>query len=212
MEQIEASSDGMIDDNVAAMMITNFHHKATAALANNPEDQLDETSTPYSPDHTTMFDTSVPFMAGMSGSIPINQMPWDHFMSNSVIEPKASSVSSSSLSGSQDSQLSQLSFNSASTVQPHPNQLPPMMERYPRPGTPVPHRLHAHLRPRDPQRPLTLPLYDRTSLACRLSTLARPKSTHHHAQSTATSIRRRLHHDARKYEAMRYRADDPTQL
>ena len=134
MEQIEASSDGMIDDNVAAMMITNFHHKATAALANNPEDQLDETSTPYSPDHTTMFDTSVPFMAGMSGSMPINQMPWDHFISNSVIEPKASSVSSSSLSGSQDSQLSQLSFNSASTVQPHPNQLPPMMERYPSGG------------------------------------------------------------------------------
>lgn len=55
-------------------------------------------------------------------------------MSNSVIEPKASSVSSSSLSGSQDSQLSQLSFNSASTVQPHPNQLPPMMERYPSGG------------------------------------------------------------------------------
>lgn len=134
MEQIEASSDGMIDDNVAAMMITNFHHKATAALANNPNDQLDETSTPYSPDHTTMFDTSVPFMPGMPGSMPINQMPWDHFMSNSVIEPKASSVSSSSLSGSQDSQLSQLSFNSTSTVQPHPNQLPPMMERYPSGG------------------------------------------------------------------------------
>lgn len=137
MEQIEASSDGMIDDNVAAMMITNFHHKATAALANNPDDQLDDTSTPYSPDHTTMFDTSVPFMpgiAGIPGSMPISQMPWDNFMSNSVIEPKASSVSSSSLSGSQDSQLSQLSFNSASTVQPHPNQLPPMMERYPSGG------------------------------------------------------------------------------
>ena len=134
MEQIEASSDGMIDDNVAAMMITNFHHKATAALANNPDDQLDETLTPYSPDHTTMFDTSVPFMPGIPGSLPPNQMPWDHFMSNSVIEPKASSVSSSSLSGSQDSQLSQLSFNSSSTVQPHPNQLPPMMERYPSGG------------------------------------------------------------------------------
>lgn len=92
MEQIEASSD------------------ATAALANNPDDQLDETSTPYSPDHTTMFDTSVPFMPGIPGSMPLSQMPWDHFMSNS------------------------LSFNSASTVQPHPNQLPPMMERYPSGG------------------------------------------------------------------------------
>lgn len=92
MEQIEASSD------------------ATAALANNPDDQLDETSTPYSPDHTTMFDTTVPFMPGIPGSMPLNQMPWDHFMSNS------------------------LSFNSNSTVQPHPNQLPPMMERYPSGG------------------------------------------------------------------------------
>ena len=130
LEQIEASSDGMVDLETAAMLMTDLHHKAMAATAAQ-DDQLDETATPYSPDHTTMFDTSAPYM---SGSMPMSQMPWDPFMSNPVNKPKASSVSSSSLSGSQDSQLSQLSFNSASTLQPHPNQLPPLMERYPSGG------------------------------------------------------------------------------
>lgn len=130
LEQIEASSDGMVDLETAAMLMTDLHHKATAQMANQ-DDHIDENSTPYSPDHTTMFDTSMPFMPT---AVPMPQMPWDGFLSNSVIEPKAHSVSSSSLSGSQDSHLSQLSFNSASTLQPHPNQLPPLMERYPSGG------------------------------------------------------------------------------
>lgn len=130
LEQMEASSDGMVDLETAAMLMTDLHHKATAQMASQ-EDQFDETSAPYSPDHTTMFDASNPFA---SSAVPLPQMPWDNFMSTSVIEPKAHSVSSSSLSGSQDSQLSQLSFNSASTLHPHPNQLPPMMERYPSGG------------------------------------------------------------------------------
>ena len=128
MEQIEASSDGMVDLETAAMLMTDLHHKATAAMAN--QDEVDESATPYSPDHTTMFDSSVPYL---SSALPLPQMPWENFMSQSVIEPKAHSISSS-LSGSQDSQVSQLSFASASTVQPHPNQLPPMMERYPSAG------------------------------------------------------------------------------
>ncbi len=125
LEQIEASSDGMVDLEKAAMLITDLHHKATVAMANQ-DNVVDEPSTPYSPDHTTMFDTSVPYLS----STPLPQMPWDPFMSQSVIEPKAHSISSS-LSGSQDSQLSQLSFPSASTVHPHSNLLPPMLdERY----------------------------------------------------------------------------------
>ena len=130
LEQIEQSSEGMVDLETAAMLITDLHHKAMAATATQ-DDQLDEIKTPYSPDHTTMFDSSVPYIPG---ALPLSQMPWDPFMANSVNEPKAHSVSSSSLSGSQDSQLSQLSFNSASTAHPHPNQLPPMMERYPSGG------------------------------------------------------------------------------
>lgn len=129
LEQIEASSDGMVDLETAAMLMTDLHHKATAQMASQ-EDHLDDHATPYSPDHTTMFDASNPFM---SAAVPMPQMPWDNFISNSVNQPKASSVSSSSLSGSQDTQLSQLSFNSASTLHPNPlqSQLPPMMERYP---------------------------------------------------------------------------------
>ena len=129
LEQIEASSDGMVDLETAAMLMTDLHHKATAAMTNQ-DDVVDEASTPYSPDHTTMFDSSVPYL---SSALPLPQMPWDTFMSQSVIEPKAHSISSS-LSGSQDSQLSQLSFTSASTVHPHANPLPPMMERYPSAG------------------------------------------------------------------------------
>ena len=111
------------------MLMTDLQHKATAQMASQ-EEHLDDHTTPYSPDHTSMFDASNPFM---SAAVPMPQMPWENFMSNSVNEPKASSISSSSLSGSQDAQLSQLSFNSASTLHPNPTQtqLPPMMERIP---------------------------------------------------------------------------------
>ena len=129
LEQIEASSDGMVDLETAAMLMTDLHHKATAAMANQDED-MNDAAAACSPDHTTMFDTSVPYLAG---AVPMPQMPWDTFMSQPVTQPKAHSVSSS-VSGSQDSQVSQLSFNSSSTVQPHPNQLPPLMERFPSGG------------------------------------------------------------------------------
>lgn len=129
LEQIEQSSDGMIDSEAAAMLITDMHHKAAAQMASQ-DDPLDHHNPPYSPDHTTMFDSSNPFM---SSAVPLPQMPWENFMSNSVNKPKASSISSASLSGSQDTQLSQLSLNSASTLQPNVSHapLPPMMERYP---------------------------------------------------------------------------------
>ena len=121
LEQIEASSDGMVDLETAAMLMTDLHHKATAAMAN--QNMSAEESASYSPEHE-MFDP--PFM---SSSVPLPQMPWDFNMSSHpVIEPKAHSISSS-ISGSQDSQLSQLSFPSAPTSNQH--HLPTMMERYP---------------------------------------------------------------------------------
>ena len=129
LEQIEASSDGMLDLETAAMLMTDFHHKATAAIAAQ-DNENDEPSAPYSPDHTTMFDTSVPYLPN---TLPMPQMPWETFISQPVNQPKAHSVSSS-LSGSQDSHVSQLSFNSGSTVQPNQNHLPPLMERYPSGG------------------------------------------------------------------------------
>ena len=129
LEQIEASSDGMVDLETAAMLITDLHHKAAAAMANH-DAEADGPSSPYSPDHTTMFDNGVQYLPNASMSLP--QMPWDSFMSHSVIQPKAHSISSS-VSGSQDSQLSQLSFNSASTLQPQVQNMP-MVDRFPSTG------------------------------------------------------------------------------
>lgn len=140
LEQIEATSDGMVDLETAAMLITDLHHKAAAAAADasnhhhhNHAHNLhhhhhghnDDPSTPYSPDHTTMFDSNVQYISNGSMSLP--QMPWDSFMSHSVRQPKAFSISSS-ISGSQGSQLSQLSYNSASTLQPNQNM--PSIERF----------------------------------------------------------------------------------
>ena len=138
LEQIEASSDGMLDTETAAMLITDFRHQAAAQAMNHADDHADDVATPYSPDHTTLFDTTTPYLTH-PGSM--NQMPWDTFMSQSVIEPKAHSISS--LSGSQDSQTSQLSFASASTMQPHSNQLPPLMERFPSVGDALAPGLHS---------------------------------------------------------------------
>ena len=130
LEQIEASSDGMVDLETAAMLITDLHHKAAAAMANHDGETDGGPPTPYSPEHTTMFDNGVSYLSGSNLQLP--QMPWDSFMSHSVNEPKAHSISSS-VSGSQDSQLSQLSFNSASTVPPN-GQNVPIIDRYPSTG------------------------------------------------------------------------------
>ena len=134
LEQIEASSDGMVDLETAAMLMTDLHHKATAAMANH-DPEGDQSSSTYSPDRN-MFDTSVPYL---SNAVPMSS--WDSFMLHPVNEPKASSISSS-LSGSQDSQLSQLSFTSTGTVLPHDQHLPEMMERYPSNGDGLAPTLH----------------------------------------------------------------------
>lgn len=126
LEQIEASSDGMVDLETAAMLMTDLHHKATAAMTTQEPD-ADGTDTSFAADRNGLLGQSVAYFPG---SVSLPQVPWDAFMPQSVPEPKAHSISSS-LSGSQDTQLSQLSFNSTSTAHPHPHQLPPIMERQP---------------------------------------------------------------------------------
>ena len=125
LEQIEASSDGMVDLETAAMLMTDLHHKATAAMTSQEADG-DGTDANYSPDRSALLGQSVAYFPG---AVSLPQVPWDAFMPQSVPEPKAHSISSS-LSGSQDSQLSQLSFTSNSTAHPHPHQLPPIMARH----------------------------------------------------------------------------------
>ena len=120
LEQIEASSDGMVDLETAAMLMTDLHHKATAAMRNaglGPYENRPGMA--YSHHGASIMEPSVTYP---SGAISLPQVQWDSFMPQSVTEPKSHSISSTA-SGSQESQTS---FTSASTMQPHPNQLPPI--------------------------------------------------------------------------------------
>jgi hypothetical protein len=153
LEQIEASSDGMVDLETAAMLMTDLHHKATAAMSaheiDSPTDSRDAAMTPSG---ATLLRPSMSFP---SGQVPLPQ--WDAFMPQSLREPKAHSISSS-VSGSQDSHASQHSFTSVSTAQPtsssqrptivapqpiNGHNLAPTLHPYSRPasgaGTPIPH-------------------------------------------------------------------------
>ena len=119
LEQIEASSDGMVDLETAAMLMTDLHHKATAAMRNAGVEPFENgPGMAFSHNGTTLMEPSVTYP---SGAVSLPQ--WDTFMPQSVTEPKAHSITSSG-SGSQDSQIS---FNSVNTPQPHPNQLPPLV-------------------------------------------------------------------------------------
>jgi len=119
LEQIEASSDGMVDLETAAMLMTDLHHKATAAMRNAGVGPFENgPGMAFSHNGTTLMEPSVTYP---SGAISLPQ--WDAFMPQSVTEPKAHSIASSG-SGSAESQMS---FNSMSTLQPHPNQLPPIV-------------------------------------------------------------------------------------
>jgi hypothetical protein len=121
LEQIEASSDGMVDLETAAMLMTDLHHKATVAMRNagvGPYDQGPGMA--FSRNGPSLLEPSVTYP---SGAISLPQVQWDSFMSQSATEPKAHSISSS-VSGSQESQQS---FTSVSTIQPHGSQLPPIV-------------------------------------------------------------------------------------
>lgn len=122
LEQIEASSDGMLDLETAAMLMTDFQHKAAAAAVNGGHLQNGEGSIPdYSPDRSSLLESS-DYLTGPN-SLP--HMPWDTFMPQGPSEPKAHSMSSMS---SQDN-LSQPPYVHMGSIQPHQSQLPPIMER-----------------------------------------------------------------------------------
>ncbi|KAJ5537114.1 hypothetical protein N7513_010300 [Penicillium frequentans] len=71
LEQIEASSDGMVDLETAAMLMTDFQHKAAAA-ANG---QVSERSESLSPGQGS-------FEPYLSGNATLPQMPWDTLVSS----------------------------------------------------------------------------------------------------------------------------------
>ena len=134
LEQLEASSDGMVDLETAAMLMTDLHHKATAAMSNQEMDTMGEGSeTAVSPIGGPSLEASVTYPNG-AVALPQVPVPWDTFMPHSVAQPKAHSISSS-ISGSHDSQGSQASFTSVSTVQqPSNKHLSSIMERHPSAG------------------------------------------------------------------------------
>jgi transposase-like protein len=122
LEQLEASSDGMLDLETAAMLMTDFQHKAAAAANGHLHDGEDSMPT-YSPDRSLL----EPPVDYLSGSATLPQMPWDTFMSQPPSEPKSHSMTSSM--SSQDTHMSQSPYVHMGSIQPHQTQLPPLMDR-----------------------------------------------------------------------------------
>ncbi|KAL3423347.1 C2H2 finger domain protein [Phlyctema vagabunda] len=159
LEQIEASSDGMVDLETAAMLMTDLHHKATAAMRNAGVGPYENRPGMAFPHHgTAIMDPSVTYP---SGAVALPQVQWDAFMPQSVAESKSHSISS----GSQESQSS---FASVSTLQPQHHQLPlmgaplsgynalvpalqNMISSLPASRTASPSQTGAHLPPKAPQ-------------------------------------------------------------
>lgn len=119
LEQIEASSDGMVDIETAAMLMTDFHQKAMASQ--EPEMLGDGHDSGISPNGPALLEPPAGYAPG---AVALPQMPWDSMLPHPVNEPKSHSISSS-ISGSQDSGL----MGGQGAIQSHPNQLPPIMER-----------------------------------------------------------------------------------
>ncbi|RSL93638.1 hypothetical protein CDV31_014632 [Fusarium ambrosium] len=118
LEQMESGADSIFDVEAAAMLVADLHHKATAAMREDHSYE-DSPSMAYSPHSSSVMESTVTYP---SGAIALPQVQWDGFMSQSVTEPKAHSITSST-SGSFESQQS---FASGTTLQPHSNQLPPI--------------------------------------------------------------------------------------
>jgi hypothetical protein len=121
----------MVDLETAAMLMTNFQHKA-AAVANghlhdpdSSHNSLPSYSPDPDPDRGSLVESSIEYLSGVA-TLP--QMPWDTFISQPAQDHKSHSMSSS-MSSSQDTSMSQQPFANMDTIHPHQTQLPPIMER-----------------------------------------------------------------------------------
>ncbi|ORY19567.1 fungal-specific transcription factor domain-domain-containing protein [Clohesyomyces aquaticus] len=115
LEQIEATNDEMDDIETAAMLMTDFHHKAMASQ--EPEMA---TEAPISPNGPSRLEPSVSYAPG---AVSLPQMPlWDSMVPHSASESKTHPHA-------QSGPDSHPAFNSASALSSHPHQLPPIMER-----------------------------------------------------------------------------------
>jgi hypothetical protein len=119
LEQMEAGNDGIFDVEAAAMLVADLHHKATASMRGEEGSYEESPSMAYSPNNSSMVEPTVTYP---SGAIALPQVQWDGFMPQSVTEPKAHSITSST-SGSFEAQRS---LPTASHGQSHHTQLPPL--------------------------------------------------------------------------------------
>jgi hypothetical protein len=117
LEQIEASSDGMVDIETAAMLMTDFHHKAMASQEPEVMENSDAAISPHGP---ALIEPNVSYTPG---SVSLPQMPWESFPGP---DQKSHSVSSASGPGPRDTHMA---YNNSDAGQAHGPQLPPMMER-----------------------------------------------------------------------------------
>ncbi|KAH6642160.1 fungal-specific transcription factor domain-containing protein [Boeremia exigua] len=96
LDQLDASEDGMVDVDIetAAMLMTDFHHKAMASQ--EPEmvlDHADPVISPAGPQHMEPSAAQVPYTAPGQNMLP--QMPWrDSMVPQSEPEPQQKTHSS----------------------------------------------------------------------------------------------------------------------
>jgi len=109
LEQIEASSDGMVDLETAAMLMTDFQHKAAAAATGQVNDRA-ASDPSYSPGRGPLLEPPVSYL---SGNATLPQMPWDTLVSSA--DSKHHSMSSGFSSQESNS---------------HSHQLPSIIERH----------------------------------------------------------------------------------
>jgi hypothetical protein len=117
LEQIEDTSDDMVDIEAAALLMTDFHHKAMASQ--EPEPLPDVVDPLPNINGSSLMEPSASYS---NGAMSLPQMPWDSFMPRNSIDHKANSIASS------NGRDMRSSFDANSSF-PHAKTLPPMMER-----------------------------------------------------------------------------------
>jgi len=126
LEQIEASSDGTFDVETAAMLITDLHHKTTAAARANSAHYDGSSAMSLSQNGTPIMEPSVAYSNGISH--------WDSFISQEHKQP--------SFDAQNPGQLAPLGAPSTNglvpALQSMINSLPPSVTGTPTPQSPYP--------------------------------------------------------------------------
>ncbi|KDB25308.1 hypothetical protein H109_02845 [Trichophyton interdigitale MR816] len=121
LEQIEASSDGMVDLETAAMLMTDFQHKAAASVTSAQH----RSHQSYSDRGSSLMEPSVSYM---SGNATLPQMPWDTFMAD-VKPSKEPSRSSQQAAAAAAASSSSYQHQHQHQHHQHQNMVAPTIER-----------------------------------------------------------------------------------